>query len=377
MKRKNPENRRVRAPRILVMAGGSGGHVMPALAVAERLRERGVCVRWMGVGGGLEAKVALGAGFKFSPIRIKGLRGSGILRLLMMPFMLSWAMLQALWVFLRHQPDGALGFGGFVSGPGGLVAGLLRRPLLVHEQNTIVGLTNRYLSRFAAQRLSGFPTTSAQRRRFTWVGNPVRREIADLPPPGQRLGRRRGALRLLIIGGSGGAQVFNQHLPGLLQQWARGADAAPEVWHQCGRERAGPIGERYLDAGISCRVSGFIDAMAPAYAWSDVVICRAGAMTIAELCAAGAAAILVPYPHAVNDHQHSNAAYAQARGAAILVVQEAFLRGAWLERLSEFQRDRSHLVRMAKAARQLAQGDAAESVARACMEAARRRMRHA
>ena len=348
---------------ILVMAGGTGGHVMPALAVAERLRERGVEVLWIGTADGPEAKLAPGAGFAFKAIAIKGLRQSGVVRAAVMPFMLAWAMLQALWIILRHRPAAILGMGGFVSGPGGLVAGLLKKPLVVHEQNAVAGLTNRHLARFAARVLSGFPEARGIDK-TTWVGNPVRREIIELPPPQMRLCGRSGPLRLLVVGGSLGARVFNEHLPELL---GRVSDARIEVWHQCGRADAGVIGERYLAAGIGCEVNGFIEDMAGAYGWCDLLVCRAGAMTVAEVCAAGVAAILVPYPHAVNDHQTVNAAYLHSRAAARLVPQPEFLLGDWLAELGD---GRQALIEMARAARTLARPDAARAVAQACMEAA-------
>lgn len=353
--------------RIMVMAGGTGGHVMPALAVAECLRERGVEVLWIGTANGLEAKLAPRAGFEFRIIHIKGLRQSGAVRMAVMPFLLAWAMLQALWIILRRRPDGVLGMGGFVSGPGGLVAGLLRTPLVVHEQNAVAGLTNRYMARFAGRVLSGFPEVRGLKK-IAWVGNPVRREIINLPPPGARLAGRSGPLRLLVVGGSLGASVFNEHLPALLGRKAA-PGPAPEVWHQCGRAGAGAVGARYLEVGIGCQVNGFIEDMAAAYAWCDLIICRAGAMTVAEVCAAGVAAILVPYPHAVNDHQTVNAAYLHSRAAARLVSQQDFIRGHWLEALGPWQRRRTELVEMAEAARRLARPDAALAVARACLEA--------
>ena len=358
--------------RIMVMAGGTGGHVMPALAVAEALRECGVEVLWMGTADGLEAKLAPRAGFEFKIIHIKGLRKSGVGRVAAMPFLLAWAMLQALWVVLRRRPKAILGMGGFVSGPGGLVAGLLGMPLVVHEQNAVAGLTNRYLARFARRVLSGFPEVRRLEKfaeKVTWVGNPVRREIINLPPPGTRLAGRSGPLRLLVVGGSLGASVFNEHLPALLGR--KGLPGpVPEVWHQCGRAAAGDIGTRYIEAGIGCEVNGFIEDMAGAFAWCDLVICRAGAMSVAEVCAAGVAAILVPYPHAVNDHQTANAAYLHSRAAARLVPQQDFIRGHWLETLGHWQRRRTELVEMAEAARRLARPEAALAVAQACMEAA-------
>jgi len=352
--------------RILIMAGGTGGHLMPALAVAERLRARGAEVCWIGTADSLEAKLVPRAGFQLHTIRIKGLRQSGAARVAVMPFMLLWAMAQALAVMARRKPHAVLGMGGFVSGPGGLIACLLRRPLVVHEQNTVAGLTNRHLARFARRALSGFPAVKGMAG-ATWVGNPVRREIAELPAPKSRLAGRRGPMRVLVVGGSRGAEVFNQRLPGLL---ARAPQPAPEVWHQCGPHDPDTIGKRYLEAGIRSRVSGFIDDMAGAYAWCDLVICRAGAMTVSEVCAAGVAALLVPYPFAVSDHQTGNAAWLQSRSAARLVAQDDFVRGAWLEHLGEWQRDRRLLVEMAQAARHLARPHAAAEVARVCLEVA-------
>ena len=360
--------------RIVIMAGGTGGHVMPALAVAECLRAQGDEILWIGTADGLEAKLAPAAGFQLKRIHIKGLRKSGIVRGLMMPFLLTWAMLQSLWIMLWHWPAGVLGMGGFVSGPGGLVAALLRRPLVVHEQNAIAGLTNRHLARFAGRVLSGFPVARGIPN-VTFVGNPVRREIADLPPPQQRLHGRSGALRLLVVGGSLGAAVFNEHLPELLgrdHDAKSEAASAPlvEIWHQCGQASAAAIGERYLAAGIGCEVNGFIEDMAKAFEWCDLVICRAGAMTVAEVCAAGVAAILVPYPHAAGDHQTANAAYLHSRNAARLLPQQKFILGDWLNWLDQWQRNRADLMAMAQAARQLARPNAALEVARVCTEVA-------
>lgn len=350
--------------RLMLLAGGTGGHAMPALAVAEHLRASGNEVVWVGTRSGLEAKIARRNRFEFRSIHIKGIRQSGSLRMASMPFRLAWAMLQMVWIILRCKPDVILGMGGFISGPGGLVAALLRRPLVIHEQNTTAGLTNHHLARFAVRVLSGFPQVEGIANPI-WTGNPVRRAIIKIPRPEHRLGRRKGPLRLLIVGGSQGAHVFNQHLPELLKH-----HPCPtlEIWHQCGQTSAGTIASRYLAAGLSCKVNGFIDDMAKAYAWCDLIICRGGAMSIAEVCAAGAAAILVPYPHAVNDHQSSNIAYLHKHGAAMLVPQQEFVQGIWLKSLSEFDQNRNLLINMAVAARQLAHNDAAEKVANACLE---------
>ena len=364
--------------RAMILAGGTGGHAMPALAVAENLRARGVEVIWLGTAAGVEADLARRGGFEFHSIYIKGLRGGGLLRALWMPVMLTWAMLQSGWWIWRKKPRSILSMGGFVAGPGGLVAGLLRRPLIIHEQNTVAGLTNKYLARFAARRLSGFPQAEGLKQ-HTWVGNPVRRAILDLPPPHLRSRAADDALRLLVLGGSQGARVFNETMPELLSGslvQARRARAplprglpAISVWHQCGRAAAATIRARYFAVGISCEVHGFIDDMAKAYAWCDAVICRAGAMTIAEICAAGVAAILVPYPHAAGDHQTRNAACLHNLGAAYVVTQQQFLRGDWLTHLVEFHRHPERRQAMATAARTLARPEAARAVAVACEEA--------
>ncbi|MGR3915072.1 MAG: undecaprenyldiphospho-muramoylpentapeptide beta-N-acetylglucosaminyltransferase [Gammaproteobacteria bacterium] len=353
-----------KARRVLIFAGGTGGHVMPALVVAMRLRERGADVLWVGTADGIEAVLAPRAGFAFRKIGIKGVRGAGLLRMLAMPWRLAWAMLQSLWIFLRWWPNCVLGMGGFVSGPGGLVARMLRRRLVVHEQNTVAGMTNRCLARFSAEALCGFPE-SAGLGKALWVGNPVREEMFALRAPQQRLAGRDGALRVLVVGGSLGARVFNQHAPALL---ARAHAKSPlEILHQCGGERAGPISERYLAGGMVNQVYGFIDDMRAAYDWCDIAICRAGAVTIAELCAAGVASFLVPYPHAAGAHQLHNARYLHERNAARLLPQEEFVRGDWLEELGALQRERGGLLAIAQAARDLARPQAAHEVARICL----------
>ncbi|MGR3983986.1 MAG: undecaprenyldiphospho-muramoylpentapeptide beta-N-acetylglucosaminyltransferase [Gammaproteobacteria bacterium] len=353
-----------KAQRVMIFAGGTGGHVMPALAVAARLRERGAEVLWVGTADGVEAKVAPRAGFAFRKIHIKGMRGAGLLRIPAMPFQLAWAMLESLWIFLRWWPRCVLGMGGFVSGPGGLVAKLLWRRLVVHEQNSVAGLTNRCLALLSAEALSGFPQ-SAGLGKAAWVGNPVRAEMFDLRAPQRRLAGRAGALRVLIVGGSLGASVFNRHAPELLAR--AHANAPLEILHQCGGERAGPISERYLAGGMVNQVYGFIEDMRAAYDWCDLAICRAGAVTIAELCAAGVAAFLVPYPHAAGDHQRHNAQYLHARNAARLLPQKEFVDGDWLGELGALQRERGGLLALAQAARELARPQAAHEVARICL----------
>jgi len=352
--------------RVLIMAGGTGGHVVPALAVAEALRAAGAGVSWLGTAAGVEAELVPKAGIALDCIRIKGLRGSGVARAAVMPVMLTVALAQAVAVLRRRRPRVVLGMGGFASGPGGLAAALLGRPLVIHEQNCVAGLTNRHLARFARRRLAGFPGTRGMAR-AEWVGNPVRAAIAELPPPAARFAGRDGeALRVLVIGGSRGAQVFNQRLPGLLAR----LQPPPAIRHQCGAGHRDAVAARYRDAGLTAQVDDFIDDMAGAYSWCDVLIGRAGAMTVAEVCAAGVAALLVPYPFAAGDHQTANADYLAEQGAGRRIAQDAFITGDWLGALDGWRRERAPLTAMASAARKLARPEAAATVAQACLEAA-------
>lgn len=345
----------------MIMAGGTGGHVMPALAVAKKLRQRGVEIRWIGNHSSLEARVVPVAGFALDCINIKGLRQSGFKRKVAMPFMLAQACFQALGIMRRWPPDALLGMGGFVSAPGGLVAGLLGKPLVLHEQNAVAGMTNRWLSTMAQRVLCGFPSTDGIDN-IEWVGNPVEADIAALEAPNCRLNGRCGGLRILITGGSQGAQVFNQALPKLLAE----AGLPLAIWHQCGNDQQHNVRADYVQHGLEARVDNFIDDMAVAYGWSDVVICRAGAMTVAEVCAAGVPALFVPYPFAVSDHQTRNAEYLAAGGAAMICQQQQLASGQWLDALRVFSSNRNALVAMAEKARALAKPDAAERVADIC-----------
>ncbi len=352
----------------MIMAGGTGGHVFPALAVARQLRERGVQVVWLGTRAGLEARAVPAAGIEMAWIAIRGLRGKGVLGWLLAPLRVLVAMIQAVAAVLRWRPDGLLGMGGFVAGPGGLVAWLLRRPLLIHEANAVAGLTNRWLARVADVVMTGFPVSQGIRRdRATYVGNPVRPEIAQMAPPAQRLSGRSGRLRLLVVGGSLGARVFNERVPAVLAQMATGL--RPEVRHQCGRGRGELVQARYRELNVDAEVHEFVDDMAAAYDWADVVLARAGAMTVAELAAAGVAAILVPYPFAVSDHQTFNAHYLSDRDAAILLPQKELTNERLVDLLSELSRDRERVYDMAERAHSLARFDATERVTQMCMEA--------
>lgn len=353
---------------VLIMAGGTGGHVFPALAVARELTALGVPVCWLGTRRGLEAKVVPAAGYPLSLIRVTGLRGKGVLRLLLAPFMLLLAMLQSLLVFLRVRPVAVLGMGGFTAGPGGVIAWLLRRPLLIHEQNSVPGTTNRLLAPLARRVLEGFPGALPERYRPLHTGNPVRSDIAALPEPAVRFRGREHGLRLLVIGGSLGARVLNRTVP---EAVARLHGELPvKVHHQTGAAEEPEVRERYAMLGDAARVEAFVDDMAAAYAWADLVVCRAGALTIAELAAAGLPSILVPYPHATDDHQTGNAAYLASAGAAVLMPQPAFNATSLADELRRMGGDRDGLLAMANRARELALTDAARQVARLCLEEA-------
>lgn len=349
---------------VLIMAGGTGGHIFPGLAVAADLTARHVPVVWLGVTGGLETRLVPQHDLTLETLRFSGLRGKGIGALLRAPLRLVTALLAARKILKRHAPRSVLSMGGYVAAPGGIAARLLRVPLVVHEQNSIAGATNRLLARWAQRVLSGFPQALA---RAEWVGNPVRASISALPPPEQRYAGRDGPLNLLVLGGSQGAQSLNAALPEVLRR--RGAKLPVAVRHQCGEKNFDKARAAYLSAGIDAEVVPFAKDMAEAYAWADLVICRAGALTLAELADAGVAAILVPYPHAVDDHQTRNAEAMVAAGGARLVAEgDEFVKR--LGRAFEELADRGELLRMAIAARTLAKPDAARRIADVCLEVA-------
>ena len=350
---------------VLIMAGGTGGHIFPGLAVAECLRAQGVPVVWLGAVGGMETKVVPAQRIELHTVAVGGLRGKGIRTRLLAPLMLLRALFASLAVLRRVKPRSVLSMGGYVAGPGGLAAWLLRRPLLVHEQNRVAGFTNRKLAALAKRVLAGFADALPQAE---WVGNPVRDAIAALPPPAGRMAGREGRPRLLVLGGSLGARALNLAVP---QALARLAPAQrPEVVHQCGTRGLEEAREAYATAGVEAQVVAFIDDMAASYGWADLAVCRAGALTLAELTAAGLGAVLVPFPHAVDDHQTRNAEALVAIDAAV-VMQESELDVQILaQRLESLLGERSRLLAMAEAARTLAKPDAAQVIARACVEVA-------
>ena len=345
---------------VLIMAGGTGGHIFPGLAVAKVLRERGIPVAWLGAQGAMETRLVPQHGIAIDTLAISGLRGKGKLALLGAPLRVLRAIRAAGFVLRERNPCAVIAFGGFASGPGGMAARLHGLPLLVHEQNRAPGMTNRILSRFARRVLSGFPGSFGNGREEV-VGNPVRAEIAATPAPSQRLAGRGGPMRLLVLGGSQGARVLNNAVPKALA--ALGGDVAIEVWQQCGEKLHGEAQQAWRDAGVDGRVDAFITDMAAAYAWADLVVCRAGASTLAELCAVGIGSVLVPFAAAVDDHQTRNAEYLAERGAAELLKQDDALAANLEGVLRALAADPARRLQMAQAARALAMADAAEHIA--------------
>lgn len=349
--------------KVLVMAGGTGGHVFPALVVAELIRHRGHEVVWMGTPAGLEARIVREHDIPLHLVRVQGLRGSGLQRLLTAPLVLLRALIQALVILRAQQPNVVLGMGGFASGPGGLAAWLLRRPLVIHEQNAAPGLTNRLLRRLARRSLQAFEGALPGAET---VGNPVRPAFSELPPPEARFEGRDGALRLLVVGGSQGARALNELVPAALSLLPEGRF---RVRHQGGRTAAAARAA-YAGAQREAEISEFIEDMAAAYAEADLVICRAGAMTVAELAAAGVGAIFVPFPAAVDDHQTRNAQQLVRSGAA-RCLQEAQLTPDRLAQVLRELASRERLLDMAIAARAAAVPDSGARIAEACLQEAR------
>lgn len=350
----------------MVMAGGTGGHVFPALAVADWLRQHGCDIFWLGTPKGMEARLVPGRGYRMETIDVQGVRGTGWRRRLAAPFVIARALWQALSVLRRNRPNLVLGMGGFVSGPGGVMARLLRIPLVIQEQNAIPGLTNRLLARISSRVFEAFPGSFANSIGAEESGNPIRAEIAALGEPEARFAQHEGRARLLILGGSLGARVLNQVVPAALAQ----LDPAqrPEVRHQAGEITLQDALDAYSDNDIQAEIKPFLNDMAAAYAWADLVICRAGALTVSELAAAGLGAILVPFPYAVDDHQTLNAGFLVHAGAAVLAPQSELNAVSLGSLLHELLENPQRLLDMAKAARRLARPQAAEAVGRACLE---------
>jgi len=350
---------------ILIMAGGTGGHVFPALAVARLLRARDEEIVWLGTRRGIETEIIPAERIPLEFTRVSGLRGKGLLTWVLAPVKLFLAVVDAIGVLRRRRPKVVLGMGGFASGPGGFAAWLLRKPLIIHEQNSVAGLTNRLLAGFAREVLEAFPGSFSAGSGATLVGNPVRPEIAQLPEPAQRFAGRAGRLRVLVLGGSLGAKVLNETVPraiALLDEVRR-----PEIRHQAGRATIDVARAVYAETGVKASIDAFIDDVAAAYAWADIVICRAGALTISELAAAGLGAILVPYPAAVDDHQTGNARYLVDAGAAVLIPQSGLTPERMAAEIATCVDDRGVVTMRATRARALARPDATRAVADACL----------
>ena len=352
---------------VLIMAGGTGGHVFPALAVARVLRERGIPVVWLGVPGSMEARLVPANGFPIEWVRVGGVRGKSLVTWLLAPFRIAHAVAQSLRVLRRVRPRAVLGLGGYVSGPGGIAAWLLRVPLLIHEQNAIAGLTNRALARLASQVLEAFPGSFGRRIRARAIGNPVRADIAGIADPAVRLAGRDGRSRLLVFGGSQGAQRLNSVVPQALARL--GAEHRPLVRHQTGERGLATTRAAYEQAQVEADVLPFIEDMAEAYAWADLAVCRAGAMTVTELQAAGLGAIFVPLGIATDDHQTKNAEVMVRSGAARLIQERELTAERLGEVLSDLLSERGQLLKMARAARGSRIVDAAAQLADLCIAA--------
>jgi UDP-N-acetylglucosamine--N-acetylmuramyl-(pentapeptide) pyrophosphoryl-undecaprenol N-acetylglucosamine transferase len=354
---------------ILIMAGGTGGHVFPALALARLLREQSTEVVWLGTERGLESRVIPAEGIPIERLSIGGLRGKGALTWLAAPFRLGRALLQALAVMRRHQPSVVVGLGGFVTGPGGLAAWLTRRPLLIHEQNAIAGFTNRCLSRLARQVLEAFPGSFGRDVHARVIGNPVRADISAVPPPSARFAGRTGPIRILVIGGSQGAARLNAVVPFALKRLSSWLSF--DVRHQAGERWIDAGRASYAQAGVRADVRPFIEDMSEAYAWADLVICRSGALTVSELAAVGVASILVPFPNAVDDHQAHNAQFLVREGAAVLISDRELTAERLAGELQRLCAGRGKLLAMAERARLLARPRAAAELAASCLALAR------
>lgn len=349
---------------VVVMAGGTGGHVFPALAVAESLRDRGVRIHWLGTRAGIEAELVPARQFDITYLDVSGVRGQGIARLLLAPFKIARSVIAAMRVLKAVNADCVIGLGGYVTGPGGVAARLLGKPLLIHEQNAVAGFTNRQLSRMATCVLEAFPGAFPASEKVVCVGNPVRAEIAALPEPEQRFAGRGGSLRVLVMGGSQGAVALNELVPAALAILASQIDL--DIRHQAGKKNTEKATARYQEVGVKAEILPFINDMAGIYGWADLVICRSGALTVSELAAAGVGSVLIPYPFAVDDHQTANARYLSDAGAALLFGQQELTAEKLADALKPLM-SRQALLEMAVKARAKAQPESTDTVVAACL----------
>ena len=349
--------------KVMIMAGGTGGHVFPALAVADELRAADVGVSWLGTRAGIEAELVPANGIKLNYLDIEGIRGRGLLALLKAPLLLWRSIRQSLSVLSEYQPQVVLGMGGFASGPGAVAARLKGIPLVIHEQNSVAGTTNRISARLARRVMQGFPGVF---KRGEWCGNPVRPSIAKMPTPDVRFAKRTGAVNLLVLGGSRGALAINKILPQALA--LIDPELRPQVMHQTGKLHCEMTSDLYKAAGVEAQVVPFIEQMEEAYGWADFAICRAGALTVAELTCAGLGSILIPFPHAIDDHQTVNGKLLVEQGSALMIQQKELSATMLAEEITKLCNSRSQLLDMAMRARKLSKTGAASRVAKVCME---------
>lgn len=349
---------------LMVMAGGTGGHVYPAMAVADYLKARGWNIVWLCTEGGMENRLIEAKDYQKAMITMRGVRGKGLLGWLLLPVKLGIALAQSYKAITQYRPNLVLGMGGFAAFPGGVMAWLLRKPLVIHEQNSVAGLTNKTLAHFAKKVLAAFPASFGSNA--TLVGNPVRADITEILSPELRLDKHTDTLRLLVVGGSLGAQALNEVLPKALAEIS--LEKRPQVVHQAGEKHIAALSENYQAAGVEAEAKAFIQDMAAMYNWADIVVCRAGALTVAEVSAAGVASVLVPFPHAVDDHQTTNAHYLSDAGAAILIPQTEFTVAKVAALLNGLTR--KQCLEMAIKARKLGKPEATATVANICMELA-------
>ncbi|PCI81877.1 MAG: undecaprenyldiphospho-muramoylpentapeptide beta-N-acetylglucosaminyltransferase [SAR86 cluster bacterium] len=354
------------------MAAGTGGHVFPALSIAQKLQEQNVRTEWMGTHQGMENRLLEGTGIRIHAVSTKGLKGKGIVRLIAAPFMLVQALIQSMRILSKVQPDCVLGMGGFVSGPGGLAAKLMGRKLAIHEQNSVPGFTNKLLAKIANQVFEAFPNTFSKSEKVIHTGNPLRKEIADLALRTRSLEEASGPLQILVLGGSQGALAINEIVPELLAEWSK--ENRPSVRHQTGDRTLETTQAIYRDKGLDVaeriQVVPFISDMAEAYSWADLVICRSGASTVSEIAAAGLPSILVPYPHHSDRQQTHNANWLVQAGAAFLLEQKGLTVPALRALVLDLNENRNKLQQMSDSAKSIAICDADEIIARRCLELA-------